>query len=126
MKLTFKRSGHVYLGKHEVGYLWKPDPKTRFTMGKKGVWNFMFTSNVKMGQGLRMLRDLGLQWSYTNPRMSDLKAEVREELTESRIKKIAAHCKEIEKRRAATPPPTKEEQEDLDGMQRMLDRMLGQ
>lgn len=115
MKLTFKRSGHVYLGKYQIGYLWKPDSKRRFTMGKKGVWNFQFSSDVKVGQGLKMLRDLGLEWSYTDPRMNVLKETVRKEFTASRIKKIVKHCKEVENRQSESPTLSERERKELSG-----------
>lgn len=126
MKVTFKRDGHVCLGKYKIGYVWKPDPKRRFSMGKRGHWNFQFSTDVKVGQGLKLLRELGFEYAYTDLKLNDLKATLRKEFTASKMKKVAAHCDTIEKRRAAIPPPTKEEQEELERTQKFLDGMLGQ
>lgn len=123
MELRFKRDGTVLVGGHYVALIYKPN---RRLPGKSGNWNFAWGGNMKAGTGIRLIRKMGLEHFYDDKKLNDLKATIRKEFTQSRMKKIAAHCDFIADKKANTPPPTKEEQEQLESLQNMINGMLGQ
>ena len=124
MELRFKRDGTVLVGGHYVALIYKPT--RRGMLGKTGAWNFFWGGHMKTGSGLKLINTMGLEPAYDDAKLNDLKATIRKAFTVSKMKKMTAHCDFIEDRKANTPPPTKEEQEQLERLHGMLNGVLGQ
>ena len=111
-KINFKRSGTVEVSGYGIGLI-MPYPG-----GYRFHWSGILRSGVALGL---MKREMGLELSYEAPKLADLKATVREELT-PRLTPLIELCEEMDARRASRPAVN---QEALAAIERVLSALTG-
>ena len=109
MKIKFKRDGRVYIGRHEVGFIWSQSIGPRGS--RSGPWRFEFSGRARAGGGLLKLRESGVSRFHLRARtLRELKDDLRWIFTDGIVKVIADHCEEVERSERLTDVEVSDEE----------------